>query len=452
MTRYLLVSRSAEYETRLRRLLRARLQTLPGEYLTFGVDEAVDRVRETPAIALLGPLLTLSETKALSAGLGEQYPGIGVVVVREQRADLEDWVEEVGMHAVLSPEATDAATQSLLGRLDEWLVTSGRAEAPEPTTDSSALDEDESTISLVDLLAGARTEPDVASEVEESDAHGPAAEEPNPESAEAEWTLPDLEGGRSEVIAVAAPKGGQGKTTMAVNLATGLAEVAPNSVVLIDADLQFGDIANVLDLQPTRGLAEAVDAADDEVLIKTQLIRHVDDFFVIPAPRSPELADAIDVGRFGALIDRLATMFRYVVIDTTPGLGEHTLTALEHATDGVFVTSLTVASLRALRTEFELLVKLELLPLNRHIVLNAVEKNTGLVVADAEPIIGAAPDVVVPRSPGVLLAANAGVPLIHHDARDPAARAVRSLVLRIDPAAVPTRRRIHRRNRSHEPQ
>jgi len=441
VTRYLLVSRSAEYETRLRRLFRARLQTIPGEYLSFGADEAVGRVRAAPAIALLGPLLTLEETKTLTATLTEEHPGIGVVVVREQRADLEDWVEAVGMHAVLSPEATDAATEALLARLDEWLVTSGRADAPVPTAGETVPADQTAAIALVDLPAA----PELA-----------AAQQPAPEAftkpAEPEWVLPDLEGVRSEVIAVAAPKGGQGKTMLAVNLASGLAEVAPNSVVLVDADLQFGDIANVLDLEVTRGLAEAVDAGDDEVLLKTRLIRHADDFFVIPAPRSPERADAIEPGRLGRLIDRLATMFRYVVIDTTPGLGEHSLTALEHATDGVFVTSLTVASLRALRTEFEVLVTLGLLPQNRHIVLNAVEKNTGLVVADAGAIIGSDPDVVVPRSKGVVLAANAGVPLIHNDPRDPAAKAVRSLVQRIEPEAFPTRRRIHRRNRSHESQ
>ena len=57
--------------------------------------------------------------------------------------------------------------------------------------------------------------------------------------------LPPIDGSvRTEAIAVVAPKGGQGKTTIAINLATGLAEVAPNSVVLVDADLQFGDIAD----------------------------------------------------------------------------------------------------------------------------------------------------------------------------------------------------------------
>ena len=66
-----------------------------------------------------------------------------------------------------------------------------------------------------------------------------------------EWEFPPLEAGvPTEAIAVVAPKGGQGKTTIAINLATGLAEVAPNSVVLVDADLQFGDITAALGLSP----------------------------------------------------------------------------------------------------------------------------------------------------------------------------------------------------------
>ena len=67
-----------------------------------------------------------------------------------------------------------------------------------------------------------------------------------------DWEFPPLEAGvPSEAIAVVAPKGGQGKTTIAINLATGLAEVAPNSVVLVDADLQFGDITAALALSPS---------------------------------------------------------------------------------------------------------------------------------------------------------------------------------------------------------
>ena len=130
-------------------------------------------------------------------------------------------------------------------------------------------------------------------------------------------------------------------------------------------------------------------AGNDEVALKALLAHHDDDFFVIPSPPSPELADTISGEALGGLIARLATMFRYVIVDTTPGLGEHTLAALEHATDGVFVTNMTVPSLRALRKEFEMLVALGLVPTNRHMMLNFVEKNIGLLKKDAEAILGA---------------------------------------------------------------
>ena len=450
MTSFLLVSRSAEYETRLRRLLRAKLQPVPGEYVTFGAGTVVDRVEGRPRIALLGPLLSFEETRELSAALGEKYPGIGLIVVREQRSDLEDWVDGIEIHAVLSPEASDSITEALLERLDSWLTASGRLpeaglESEVEVEDGALAEEDSAGVAFMDLTFGAESTSVGMSDVLEEESESETDDAP----MEPEWVLPPIgENVRTEVIVVAAPKGGQGKTTTAVNLAAGLAEVEPNSVVLVDADVQFGDIANTLELKPNYSLADVVHVGNDEVALKALLTHHPDDFFVIPSPPSPELADTISGEVLGAFISRLATMFRYVIVDTTPGLGEHTLNALEQATDGVFVTSLTVTSLRAMRKEFELLVDLDLVPANRHVILNFVEKNTGLLPKDAEVILGAPIDVVVPRSAAVVLASNTGIPLIHHDVRDAAAKALRSIVQRIDPTAVPTRKRIHRKARA----
>ncbi|GLI26845.1 hypothetical protein ARHIZOSPH14_10870 [Agromyces rhizosphaerae] len=454
MTRYLLISRSAEYETRLRRLLRAKLEALPGEYLAFGPDETLAQLRGTPRVALLGPLLNFTESKAIAAALQERHPGIGLIVVREQRSDLEDWVDGMAIHAVLSPEATDQTTVDLINRLEEWLVTHGKLppvddepdEAPEEETPGpeatglgafglDALDDD-------DALLDEPEEPEAEEDSPEDDEDA--------EDAEDRWILPvplddDI---RSEVIAVVAPKGGQGKTTTAINLATGLAEVAPNSVVLVDADVQFGDIAHALNLDPHYSLADVASAGDDEMALKALFTHHEDDFFVVPAPPSPELADDIDAAALGAMLRNLATMFRYVIVDTTPGLGEHALAALENATDGVFVTNMTVPSLRALRKEFELLLDLDILPSNRHVVMNFMDKSGGLLQKDAEEIMGAKVDVLVPRSGAVVFASNQGVPVIHHDVRDPAAKALRELVQRIEPSAAPSRRRIHRKART----
>jgi ATPases involved in chromosome partitioning len=435
MTRYLLVTRSAEYEARLQRALRPHLQSVPGEYLTLGAKEIVDRIEGHPRVALLGPLLNFAETLELAQAIRERHPGIGVIVVREQRADLEDWVDGIQMQAVLSPEASDQATEELLSRLGEWLVASGRLSSEPEIGDDVEADAAEAD-PIAFLIPGFDELIDGASDTED---------EP-PEETE-DWVLPPLgDGARAEVIVVAAPKGGQGKTTMAVNLSAGLAEVEPNSVVLLDADLQFGDVANALELRPQHSLVELAQEVD-EIAIKTLLSHHADGFFVVAAPPSPEAADSVSPPALGALIDRLSAMFRYVVIDTSPGLGEHTLAALEHATDGVFVTNVTVPSLRALRTEFEMLVALGLVPPNRHVVLNFVEKNTGLLTKDAEAIVGARVDVEVRRSPAVVLASNAGVPFIHHDPRDPAAKAIRSLLLRVDQRAVQHRGRARRKEK-----
>ncbi len=451
MSRYLLISRSAEYETRLRRLLRAKLEALPGEYLAFGPAETLAQLQGTPRVALLGPLLNFQESKAIALALQERVPGIGLIVVREQRSDLEDWVDGMAIHAVLSPEATDQTTVDLINRLEEWLVAHGKLlpvrEEPEDSEDPEMPDQLGPEAAGVGefLLASLDDQEGLVDDDDEQESQDPPEEGPADT-----WILPAPldEDVRTEVIAVVAPKGGQGKTTTAINLATGLAEVAPNSVVLVDADVQFGDIAHALNLDPHYSLADVASAGDDEMALKALFSHHEDDFFVVPAPPSPELADDVDAAALGALLRNLATMFRYVIVDTTPGLGEHALAALENATDGVFVTNMTVPSLRALRKEFELLRDLDILPSNRHVVMNFADKSGGLLRKDAEEIMGARVDVLVPRSGAVVFASNQGVPVIHHDVRDPAAKALRELVQRIDPSAAPSRRRIHRKART----
>jgi Flp pilus assembly CpaE family ATPase len=438
---YLLVSRSAEYETRLRALLGERLAVIPGEFLTFGADAVVSRTSGRPRVALLGPVLNYEETKELVEALSVKHPDLGLIVVREQRSDLEDWVDELSLHAVLSPDASDDTTLALLDRLSGWLVAHGRAEARDFDAPSALEVDDMPFVELVGQPAAETVE--VAQE--------PEAE---PQPAVSEWEFPPLEAGApSEAIAVVAPKGGQGKTTIAINLATGLAEVAPNSVVLVDADLQFGDITTALALEPTRTIVDAVaEAAVDEIVLKTTLTHHDDGFFVIASAPSPELGDQVAPLALARLIERLRATFRYVIVDTTPGLGEHTLVTLEHVTDAVFVTNMGVPSLRAMRTEFELLTRLGLMPGNRHLVVNQTDKNSGLTIKDVEHIIGAPIDVEVPKSSAVLLASNRGVPLIHDDVRDPAAKAIRSIVLRIAPEAFPKRSKIQRRRRTSEPE
>jgi Flp pilus assembly CpaE family ATPase len=216
-------------------------------------------------------------------------------------------------------------------------------------------------------------------------------------------------------------------------------------VVLVDGDLQFGDVANALDLTAARGWLDAVAAGDDAIAFKASLHRHHSGVFVLTAPPSPELADAITPQGFSAVLEHLARIFRYVVVDTTPGVGEFTLAVIEAADHAVFVSNLTVPSLRALRTELDVLARAGIRAPHQHVVVNFVDKVSGLTVKDAARITGVDVGVPVPRSPAVVLASNRGVPLLEHDPKDPAAKAILDLLATITPAADAVAARLHRR-------
>ena len=193
---------------------------------------------------------------------------------------------------------------------------------------------------------------------------------------------------------------------MATNLAVGLARTAPHSTVLVDLDVQFGDVASALDLDPEYSLPDAVHgpASQDTMVLKTFLTLHETGLYVICGPRTPADADGIAGQDVSRLLQMLASEFRYVVVDTAPGLSEHTLAALDQTTDLVLLTSMDVPGVRGLRKELDALTQLDLLTDSRHVVLNFADTRAGLSVADVEATIGTARRpraAAVEGSPGV---------------------------------------------------
>ncbi|GGK68674.1 AAA family ATPase [Ornithinimicrobium pekingense] len=244
----------------------------------------------------------------------------------------------------------------------------------------------------------------------------------------------DSFGGR--VITVASPKGGVGKTTLATNIAMGLTQQSPQGTVLIDLDIQFGDVAAALDLDPVYTLSDVVSgpSAQDPIALKALLTAHPSGLHVLPGVKSPAEADHIGAAQIATLIASLKQEFRFVVIDTAPGMSEETLAAMDHTTDLVLITSLDVPGVRGLRKELELLGELELTPATRHIVVNMAEKGGGLAVPDVEATIGASVDLVLPRSMKVMRSTNEGSPIVESQPRDPLSRELVQLVHRFSPA------------------
>ncbi|WP_353083254.1 AAA family ATPase, partial [Tessaracoccus lapidicaptus] len=142
-------------------------------------------------------------------------------------------------------------------------------------------------------------------------------------------------------------------------------------------------------------------------------------------------ADAITSEEITALLKTLSQAFDYVVVDTSPGLSEHTLAALDLTGELVLVTGLDVPGVRGLRKEIETLSQLALLLESRHVVLNFADASRGLTVADVEATINAKVDVTLPTAKVVPISVNQGIPLLQTRGKDALTRELSSLVARI---------------------
>lgn len=232
---------------------------------------------------------------------------------------------------------------------------------------------------------------------------------------------PQVQLGR--VVVVMAPKGGCGKTTVAANLATALGALEPGRVVAVDLDVQFGDMAVALGLQPERTLTELTQAPTlDATTVKLHLTPFDPGLFVLCGSPQPEDADTVADHHVTSILRLLAREFAYVVVDTPAGLDERTLASIEQCTDLLLVSSFDVSSLRSLRKGIETLDKLGVVEPHRHLVLNRADAKVGLSVADVEAVIGMTVGTSIPSSRAVPLSMNMGTPLAKSDPGSPVGR------------------------------
>ena len=246
------------------------------------------------------------------------------------------------------------------------------------------------------------------------------------------------EGPARRIITVISPKGGSGKTTTCTNLAVGLAQAAPGEVVLVDLDLQFGDAASALQLEPESTMVDIARAPMVEpAAVKVALTRHESGLYVLCAPESPADAESVTAEHVAATLSILADQFRYVIVDTDAGLSEHALTAIELATDLICVCSMDVPSVRSLRKELVAIDQLNLTRARRHFVLNRADTRVGIEAEDVETTVQLHIDISVPSSRAVPLSMNQGSPLVASDPKSPVARQFMALVGRFieQPAA-----------------
>lgn len=247
------------------------------------------------------------------------------------------------------------------------------------------------------------------------------------------------------IYAVTGPTGGSGKTMVALNLAYLLAHRQAGRVIVVDLDLQFGEIAPALQLYGTQTLHHVLfderGRPHDPTTVAEALAESLHPcpggFTVLPAPHDPAAADAIRAEQLALLLELLKTRADMIVLDTATGLGEPVLVALDHADHVVTVTQIDMPGAANLRAFLETLDQLGVGADRRTIVLNKELTNTGLSSADIVKVIGPIGGAV-PFDAAIMRALNLGLPVCAAEPTHPAARAIVAALEPLLPAAPKT--------------
>jgi pilus assembly protein CpaE len=228
----------------------------------------------------------------------------------------------------------------------------------------------------------------------------------------------------SRQIVVLSPKGGSGKTTIAVNLASVLSAAAPGRVVLVDFDCQFGDVATCFGLDPERTLTDLGAVADlDVAKVKLFLSRaNGNSLFLLPSSGSPDEADVMTESLSRRILELLSTAFDYVIVDTAAGIDDRSLAAAGVASDLLFVASMDVMSIRNLVKELEILDRLGITTPKRHFILNNFDDDSMLKVPEIEAAVGMPVEFRISASPLVVRRANEGRIIVNSDPASTVAR------------------------------
>lgn len=227
------------------------------------------------------------------------------------------------------------------------------------------------------------------------------------------------------VLTVFSPKGGVGKTTMAVNLSLALARTRAD-VCVVDLDLAFGDVAITLQVIPEHTITDAAESEEDldYQLLQRLLTRHSSGISILAAPTHPEGRDLVTASLTRRVVETLRRNFDYVVIDTPPGFDDQVLGALDETDECVIVATLDVPTTKNTKVALETLDLLRLVPNHRHLVLNRADEEVGLSLANVEEILGMRVSVSLPSSTAVASATNQGRPIVLSKPDHPVSKAI----------------------------
>src|SRR4051812_14501132 len=356
--------------------VRSRLAMQLGDFAVpvASIDALRERLTGIPLVAVLGPSCANAEGLASAEKLVSDRPEVGAILI--------------------APElSTDLFRQALRAGIRDVLP------APVDTTQLS-----EAVRRVVDTLSVAR--PPVPAGVAE-----PA-------------------GPTGRVITVFSTKGGAGKSVIAANLAVVLARRSERPVVLVDADLQFGDVAVMLKLAPQHTIVDAVGSMDrlDTSLLQNLLVRHEPSgVLVLPAPLEPAFADQIGAEEMVRIVEMLTSFAEYVVVDTPAYFNDVVLGLIEVSDEVLLVAGMDIPNIKNVKIGLQTLRLLNTPMSKLRLVLNRANSKVKLDVGEVERTLQVKADCLIPSDVVVPQSVNKGTPVVLDAPKSGVARSIEQL-------------------------
>ncbi len=238
------------------------------------------------------------------------------------------------------------------------------------------------------------------------------------------------QGGGARVTTVFSTKGGSGKSVIATNLAVVLAQQSEGPVCLVDADLQFGDVAVMMKLAPVHTVVDAVSNIDhlDTALLESLLATHEPSGLrVLPAPLEPAFADQISANDMITMVNILRRFCSHVVIDTPAYLNDVVLGLVEESDDVLLVAGMDIPNIKNVKIGLQTLRLLNTPMEKLRLVLNRANSKVKLDIGGVERTLQVSAEALIPSDVVVPQSVNKGVPFVLSHPKSGVAKAVRSL-------------------------
>lgn len=214
------------------------------------------------------------------------------------------------------------------------------------------------------------------------------------------------------IISVFSANGGVGKTVIAVNLACELGKTREQKVVVIDLNLQFGDVAIMLDTFPVRTIADiAREEEVDSETVEACLLTHSTGIHALASPLRPEQAETVTSRHVEAILSLLAESYDYVIVDLPQGLHDISLAALDVADTILLVTTMELPAIKNAKISLEIMETLGYTSSSILLVLNKMSKERGLDIGEIEKTLKRKLDIHIPSEDRIVYpSVNKGAP------------------------------------------